>query len=121
MSCYQHPTITSYPSFQATIYEASIIRGSSNRIAGNSRKHLLSSYVENNQPVTMHWQKQFLASEPNGLNFESDDNQPILLQCRKELIPSESDDNKPYVICLDLLSFLMRQVASFHSSVYDVP
>lgn len=74
--------------------------GSSDRIAGNSRKHQLSSDIEDDQPVTLRRRKQSYASEPHGLNSESDDNQLATLRRRKQPLALESDDDKPYVVCL---------------------
>ena len=74
MFYYQHPTITSHPLSRAITYKPLIILKFSDCTVSNSWKHLLSSDIEDDQLVTMHCQKQFLAPEPDGLNSESDDN-----------------------------------------------
>lgn len=120
MSRYQHLTITSYPSSRATICKAPIISGSGDCMAGNSWKYSLSSNIEDDQFMTLCCQKQFPALKLDGLNSESDDNQPTILRYWKQPILSESNDDKPYIVCLNLLSFLMKQAVLLQSPVYDV-
>lgn len=120
MSSYQNLIVTSHPLSWATTCKAPIIPGSSDYIVGNSRKHLLSSVIKDDQPMTLRRRKQSSTPKLDGLNSESDDNQPAILHRRKLPISSKSDYNKPYIVCLDLLSFLIKQAASLQLPTYDI-
>lgn len=52
--------------------------------------------------------------------LESDDNQPVTLYDWKQPISQESDDNKPYVVCLNLLLVLMKQAILLQLPIYDI-